>query len=275
VRSRRPAARTTVIHGCATAHAAEAMPPRRPSNTRLAHERSQRYACLRSGRRTGQCSHAHTDAARPDCPRLALGCQAMFRPPVDSATRSNSCCALPHLSAPQGAEKEGTGAAALCPCHCFVSAPFPRWGLCRSLRSGWLRLGVARGRTLTQRQVVLVAGVALAAGALAPVRAATPGTHGVRGAHEQDGHGGLAASAGRRACQAALGSRHCACRGTGCARSCLTRCGRGLACSVGATCPHTPRRSLRSMGGRVVFDCRAVCRGPCRPVLPRNPRMPA
>ncbi len=55
------------------------------------------------------------------------------------------------------------------------------------------------GGPLTQRQVVLVAGVALAAGALAAVRAATPGQHGVRCAHQQDGHRGLAASEGRRA----------------------------------------------------------------------------
>jgi len=37
---------------------------------------------------------------------------------------------------------------------------------------------------------------------------------------------------------------------------------------VGATCPHTPRRSLRSAVGRTVFYCRAVCgrapvAGPC------------
>ena len=38
-----------------------------------------------------------------------------------------------------------------------------------------------------------------------------------------------------------------------------TRHGRGLACSVVAACPHTPRRSLRSAVGRTVFDCRAVC----------------
>ena len=99
------------------------------------------------------------------------------------------------------------------------------------------------------------AGVAPAAGALATVRAATPGTHEVRGAHQQDGHCGLAASEGRRASvRADLGSRHCACRGTGGARSCLTRRGRGLADIVGAACPPTPRRSLRSVVGRTVFD---------------------
>jgi hypothetical protein len=62
----------------------------------------------------------------------------------------------------------------------------------------------------------------------------------------------------------------------GCA--CADRCSRGSwsrwrACSVGATRPHAPRRSLRSGVVRVVFYCRAVCRGPCRPVLPR--RLPA
>ncbi len=117
MRSRGPRVHATIVYGCAMRHIAEAMPPRCPSNTRLAHERSQRYACLRSGRRTGQCSLAHKDAARLDCPRLALGCQAVFWPPVGSATRSNSRCALPPLAAPRGAEKEGTGAAALCPCR--------------------------------------------------------------------------------------------------------------------------------------------------------------
>src|SRR5712691_2901936 len=47
---------STVVHGCAIAHTAEAMPPRLPGHQRLTHEWSQRYACLRSGRRTGQCS---------------------------------------------------------------------------------------------------------------------------------------------------------------------------------------------------------------------------
>ena len=41
------------------------------------------------------------------------------------ATRSNGCCACAPTSAPQGAHKEGTGAAALCPCHCFLSPPIP------------------------------------------------------------------------------------------------------------------------------------------------------
>ncbi len=55
------------------------------------------------------------------------------------------------------------------------------------------------------------------------------------------------------------GCRPCACRGTGGARACRTRRRRGLACSAGAACPPTPRRSLRSAVGRTVFYCRAVC----------------
>lgn len=49
-------AHSTVVHGSAMAHAAEAMPPRLPGHHRLAHERSHRYTCLRSRPRTGQCS---------------------------------------------------------------------------------------------------------------------------------------------------------------------------------------------------------------------------
>jgi len=80
--------------------------------------------------------HAAADAALPlDCPRGLLGCQAPFRPPIGSATRSIGRRALPHLIAPQGAHKEGTGAAALCPCHWFLSPPIPLMrGFCRSLQ---------------------------------------------------------------------------------------------------------------------------------------------
>ena len=73
----------------------------------------------------------------------------MFWPPVGSATRSNRRGALPHLIAPLGAPKEGTGAAALCPCRFFLSplhpltgalriatAPACRW-LCRPCRCLW------------------------------------------------------------------------------------------------------------------------------------------
>src|SRR2546425_4854260 len=43
---------------------------------------------------------------RLDCPREPLRRQAMFRPPVGSAMRSNGRCALPHLSAPRGAQRQ-------------------------------------------------------------------------------------------------------------------------------------------------------------------------
>ena len=105
VRSTGHTAHATVVHGCAIAHTAEAMPPRLPGHAKLTREWSQKYACLRSGRRTGQCNVAHTDTARLDCPRLALGCQAMFWPPIGSATRSTRRCALPHLIAPRGAQR--------------------------------------------------------------------------------------------------------------------------------------------------------------------------
>src|SRR5262249_29740465 len=60
-----------------------------------------------------------------DCPRARLGCQVPFRPPIGSATRSIGRRALPPLIPPQGAHKEGTGAAAFCPCHDFLSPPVP------------------------------------------------------------------------------------------------------------------------------------------------------
>jgi hypothetical protein len=51
----------------------------------------------------GLVSVAAETPSPPDCPRLVLGCQAMFRPPVGSVTRSRGRCALPPLAAPQGA----------------------------------------------------------------------------------------------------------------------------------------------------------------------------
>jgi hypothetical protein len=76
----------------------------------------------------------------------------------------------------------------------------PQGSCVKARPSAALRLG----GPLQQRQVVLVAGVVLAAGALATVRAATPGQHGVRCAHQQDGHRSLAASASNRACQVGI-----------------------------------------------------------------------
>jgi hypothetical protein len=76
----------------------------------------------------GPVSAAAATTSPPHCPRLTLGCQAWFRPPVGSATRSHSRYALPHLIAPRGAPKAGTGAATLCPCHGCFSPPHPRTG---------------------------------------------------------------------------------------------------------------------------------------------------
>ena len=97
-------AHATVVHGCAIAHTAEAMPPRLPGHAKLTREWSQRYGCLRSGRRTGPCSHAQTDVARLHGPRLALGCQATFWPP--SARQRARTDAAPCLisSPPRGSE---------------------------------------------------------------------------------------------------------------------------------------------------------------------------
>ena len=74
-------AHSTIVHGCAIVHAAEAMPPRRPGHAKLTREWSQRYACLHSGRRTGQCSLAHTDTARLAAPALRWVARRCADPP--------------------------------------------------------------------------------------------------------------------------------------------------------------------------------------------------
>jgi hypothetical protein len=50
----------------------------------------------------GPVSTAAVTLSPLDCPRCLPGCQAMLRPPVGAATRSNRCGALPHLVAPEG-----------------------------------------------------------------------------------------------------------------------------------------------------------------------------
>src|SRR6266545_6658845 len=156
------------------------------------------------------------------------------------------------VSLPQGA-----GLLGLHLSLCFLGSLLARLALyCRRasasrpgppLRCGWLRLGLARGRT-----------AAAAAGG--------PGGWRARhcpGCHPRPAWGALRAPAGRpprsgsqRGQEGVPGGprcRHCACRGTGGAHACRTRRGRGLANRVGAACPHTPRRSLRSAVGRMVF----------------------
>jgi len=81
-------------------------------------------ASQRSGPRTGQCSHAPTDAARLDCPRWPLGCQASLPCPPWARQRGAPC--LPHPP-PRGHKARHR----LRPCHRSL---FPaRLGQCSSL----------------------------------------------------------------------------------------------------------------------------------------------
>jgi hypothetical protein len=68
----------------------------------------------------------------------------------------------------------------------------------QSCATGGLRLGLARRRPSGAEAGVQVAGGDLAAGAWATSRAASPGMHGVRCAHQVDGHRGLAAPRAER-----------------------------------------------------------------------------
>ena len=79
---------------------------------------------------------ADTDARRWTAPALALGCQAMFWPPVGSATRSNRRCALPpSIRPPGGAHGRHRRRCAL-PVPLIPATPAPPLrGLCGSLRS--------------------------------------------------------------------------------------------------------------------------------------------
>ena len=214
-------------------------------------------ACLRSGRRTGQCSHAQKDAARLDCPRLALGCQATFRPPVGAATRSNRRCALPHHAPPRGHTKEGTGAAALCPCRCFLSPLNPLQGALRiaSAPAGKRLCRSCRCLSRLPRRTGLPPNAVSAC--LYPAAVFPPSLAGFA-LYCRRAPASRAGPPGLRCWRTAVAGP-ASCRGTGGVRCCRTRRGRGLAGSVVAACPHTPRRSLRSAVGRTVFYCRAVC----------------
>ncbi len=100
----------------------------------------------------GPVSAAADTPAPLDCPRKRLGCQATFRPPVGSATRSNRRCALLHLIAPQGAQEGRHRHRCALPVRLIPATPQPpREGalpiarapkgkrLCRSCRFlGWL-----------------------------------------------------------------------------------------------------------------------------------------
>ncbi len=223
----------------------------------------------------GPVSAAAETAPPLDYPRAPLGSQATFRPPVGSATHSNRRCALPPLAAPQGAHMEGTGAAALCPCHCFLSPLHPLTGalriatapacrrLCRPCRCLW-RLSRAALSVLPTGESPCHRGAGLL-GLLLSLY--FPGSLHTRLAmycrRAPASRPGLATRTSRtataiwppakavwRARRASVladrGRRHCACRGTGGARACRTRRGRGRAGSVGAPCPQLGKRKARS-----------------------------
>jgi hypothetical protein len=114
--------------GCAAVNGPADTPPRRGLRgvqPTAGSRTSGRNCAPVSTAARGPVSAAADTPSPPDYPRLTLGCQATFRPPIGAATRSHSRCALPYLIAPRGAHKEGTGAAALFPCHWFLSPPIP------------------------------------------------------------------------------------------------------------------------------------------------------
>ena len=171
-------------------------------------------------------------------PALALGCQAMFWPPVGSATRSNRRCALPPRSAPQGAHKEGTGAAALCPCRWFLLTPIPLTGALRIAVRSW------RSAAVPLLPLVLCGRSSLLASVWNVMPQGSCVKAWPRGAHQQDGYRGLTASEGRMACQAGRGaggprSQALCVPGTGGARACWMRRWRGQA-DRGGNVPPRP-----------------------------------
>jgi hypothetical protein len=98
-----------------------------------------------------------------------------------------------------------------------------------------------------------------------PARLPPPACTGLRAAGQADGHRGVAATRGVTLWPAGRLPWWTSVAGTARARekahARAWRDWHGLACSVVATRPHAPRRSLRSGVGRAVFYCRAVCRG--------------
>jgi hypothetical protein len=204
----------------------------------------------------------------------------MFRPPIGSATRSNRCCALPHRDASQRAPT----------CSCLRPAPVsaspfpgPADGAMGQARSLLPRLPSYGGYQLHRTEdgptgscggsPLYAWGLpfptdAWARAGFAPRRWKRPhrGLPALSG--PLLGHGGAVGVCGPASLWTSVAGTARAAR----ARSRLAGLV-ALACSVVATRPHAPRRSLRSGVVRVVFYCRVVCCDPCRPVLPR--RQPA
>ena len=239
----------TVVHGCAMRHAAEAVPPRCPGHHKLAHERTDRYTSQRSGQRTGQGSHAHTDAARLDCPRLALGWGARRRSGSPSARQRARTAAAPCLPSlpPGGSRRKAPAPLRSARATASYHPATPSRGFCGSHTApGGQRLcrSYLWSSAVFSPSLQAFGMYCRRASASRPGLAArTSRTATAVWPPAQAGEAGQASlGAGRPRSQAWLVP------GTVDARPCLTRCGRGLADRAGATCPPTPRRSLRSQG---------------------------
>jgi hypothetical protein len=214
----------------------------------LAHERSQRY-----------CQSAQPPADRSVQQLLrrrhwtapAHGWAAKRRSGPPSAWQHVRTEAAPclHRSAPQG-HLVSTGAAALCPCYCFLSPLYPLTGalrtaaapacrrLCRSYRFLWRLCRAPLGFLSTWASACY--GERDRSACICPSAIFPPSLQGL-------------ALYCRRAPASRSGPPSLRAGGQACARACRTRRGRRLAASVVAACPHTPRRSLRSVVGRMVF----------------------
>ena len=150
---------------------------------------------------------------------------------------------------PQG-HLVSTGAAALCPCYCFLSPLYPLTGalrtaaapacrrLCRSYRFLWRLCRAPLGFLSTWASACY--GERDRSACICPSAIFPPSLQGL-------------ALYCRRAPASRSGPPSLRAGGQACARACRTRRGRRLAASVVAACPHTPRRSLRSVVGRMVF----------------------
>ena len=131
------------------------------------------------------------------CPRAWLGCQAMFWPPVGSATRSNRRCALPPRSAPRGAHGRHRRRCAL-PVPRIPATPNPLQGALRIADRSWRSAAVPLLPLILCGRSSLLASVCTVMPQGACVKAWP------RCAHPQDGHRGPTASEGTQACQAGL-----------------------------------------------------------------------
>ena len=121
-------------HRAAAALSRHAWAPSAPSGPAVCRQRrAARLAARpgqRRGRRTGQRGFARLPPPRAGLPGTVPG------PPVGSATRSNGRCALPHRSAPQGAQRKAPAPLRSARATLPVTPPSPSWrGLCGSLRS--------------------------------------------------------------------------------------------------------------------------------------------